>query len=500
MTIILIFNIIFSINKDFLSIIKNRDDEGMNIQELYPTLGISKDVKGITNNSKKVRKDFIFVAIKGKKTNGKKYIQEALNNGACLIVTDQMVLKNYNHIRVKDAKKEYIRLLQLFYHYQHDIYTVGITGTDGKTTTATLLNRIMNLANRSAYIGTNGIEYIGRVVPNKHTTPTPDILYEAYSVFKKHHINDCIMEVSSEGIVDHRVDHLLFDGAIFTNLSHEHFNTHKNMYHYFQAKSELFKSLKPNGLAVINADDPYAKHLYPLTKARIITYGIDDGLYKAENIKLDFHQSEFDVTYKDNFIEHFTLPLFGKYNIYNALATIAYTNELGIDMRYIKKGIEQNKQINGRFMCYTNQNNITGIVDFAHTPNALKCLLENLKEFAKNRIILILGAAGEKDKTKRKSMGSTAIEYADIVIFTSEDPKNESLFGIFKDLTEDLLEDDYYLCLSRKEAIQLAASLAKKDDIIVITGKGNEQSEQILDYHFKHNDFNILKQALNQEE
>lgn len=472
----------------------------MNIRELYPFLEMSKDVLGITDNSKKVRPNFIFCAIKGHTTNGKKYIQEALDRGACLIITDQLVLGNYPHVRVKSAKKEYIRLLQLFYHYKKDIYTIGITGTDGKTTTATILNHILNTAGRSAYIGTNGIEYIGRTILSKHTTPTPDTIYQAYSVFKKHAIQDWVMEVSSEGIVDHRIDDFSFQGAIFTNLSHEHFNTHKNMYSYFKAKAELFQSLEPNGLAVINQEDPFSKHLYPLTQARIITYGLEDGLYHTENIHLDFTKSEFDLIYKGNFLAHFTLPLFGKYNIYNALAAIAYTNELGIDMRYIQKAISNMSEVNGRFMHYTNQNQITGIVDFAHTPNALKCLLENLREFAKNRIILVLGAAGEKDKTKRSMMGNIAVEYADVVIFTSEDPKNESLFSILKDLTKDINEDDYYLCLSRKEAILLAVSLAQKDDFIVITGKGNEQSEQIYDYHFRHNDFKILKQALKKED
>lgn len=468
----------------------------MNLLQIYPNLNISCEVLGVTSNSKKVRKNFIFVAIKGKKKNGKKFIKEALDHGACLIVTDQMVLRPYAHIRVKNAKKEYIRLLQLFYHYNHEIYTVGITGTDGKTTTANILNQIFNEAKSSAYIGTNGIHYLNKKIPTTHTTPTPDLFYEAYSVFKKHEINDLVMEVSSEGIIDGRIQKLEFDGAIFTNLSHEHLNSHKTMDGYFKAKAKLFQNLKPNGLALLNSDDFYATELAGHTKARVITYGLESGMYQAKNIHLSLLSSDFDVYYKGIFLAHFTLPLFGKYNIYNALAAIAYTNELGIDLKYIKKGVETLLPIDGRFMYLKNKKNITGIVDFAHTPNALLNLLSNLKEFKKGKIIMILGAQGEKDSSKRSKMGEIATNYSDITIFTSEDPKHESLFGILYDLTKSIEDKEYYMTISRRKAIQLAAKLSNPNDIILITGKGNENFEQVEDYHFRHNDYTLLKSAL----
>ncbi len=468
----------------------------MNLQELYPTLGLNAEVLGITSNSKRVRKNFIFVAIKGRKHNGNRYVKEALDNGACLIVTDQMVLKNFNHIRVRNAKSEYVRLLQLFYHYNHEIYTVGITGTDGKTTTANILNQIFDVAKSSAYIGTNGIHYLKRNIKTRHTTPTPDLFYEAYNVLKKHKINDLVMEVSSEGILDGRIEKMSFDGAIFTNLSHEHLNTHKTMTQYFKTKAKLFEGLKKGGLAVINSDDFYGTELIGHTHARVVTYGLDTGMYQAKNIRLNLMSSEFDVFYKGLFIGHFNLPLFGKYNIYNALAAITYANELGIDFKHIKQGIETLLPIDGRFMYFKNKKNITGVVDFAHTPNALYHLLSNINAFKKGKLITILGAQGEKDKTKRTKMGQIAATQSDLTIFTSEDPKHESLFGILYDLTENLKDKEYYLTLSRKEAITLATRLAGPNDIIVITGKGNETSEQILDFHFPHNDFSLLKNAL----
>lgn len=470
----------------------------MNLKELYPNIKYNNiNIKGITDNSRNVKKDYIFIAIKGNKHNGNNFIDEAIKNGACFIVSEKKLFKKIPHIRVPNAKTEYVRLLQLYYHYNKDIYTIGVTGTDGKTTVSTILNNILNIQRASAYIGTNGINYLNKKIKIRHTTPTPDVFYEAYNIFKKHNINDIVMEVSSEGIIDGRIEKINFNGAIFTNLSHEHLNTHKTLEHYFMAKAKLFKNLNRDCLSVINNDDFYSAELAGYTKAKVVTYGIFGGTYQAKGIKLDFNYSNFDVYYKGIFLEHFKLPLFGRYNIYNALACIAYTNELGIDLKYIKRGIEEIKQIDGRFMNFRNQNNITGIVDFAHTPNSLQNLLDNLNYFKKGNIILILGAAGEKDKSKRTKMGNVAVDYADITIFTSEDPKNENLFNILYDLTSNLRDKEYYITLSRLEAIKLAVSIAKPNDMIVITGKGNECCEHILNYSFKHNDYYILKKALN---
>lgn len=468
----------------------------MNIKDLYPKIDYYTDIKGITCNSKKVKDNYIFVAIKGKNYNGQHFIKEALQRGACLIITDQMVLGSYNHIRVENAKQEYIRLLKKFYHYREDLYTVGITGTDGKTTTATILNHIFNELIATAYIGTNGICYLNKTIQTPNTTPSPSLLYPAFRVFHKHKIKDVVMEVSSEGLLDQRVDGLRFNGAIYTNLSHEHLNTHKSMDQYFKCKAKLFRAVDPDGLIAINSDDYYAHFIPFYAKAKIISYGIESGQYRAKNIRLQFNYSEFDVFYQGIFLEHFKLPLFGKYNIYNALGAIAYASELGIDIQYIKSGVSSIKEIEGRFMHYTSKENITGIVDFAHTPNALMNLLLNLQPFKKNRIILIVGAAGEKDASKRAEMGKIATDYADITIFTSEDPKNESLFNIFLDLTTQLSDKEYYLTLSRAEAIRLARQIAQPKDFIVITGKGNEQNEQIFNYVFRHNDFELIKKAL----
>ena len=467
----------------------------MNIIDIYPNLNINKQILGITNNSKHVKKDYIFVAIKGKKDNGQKYIKEALNNGASLIITDQMVLGNYNHLRVKNAKLEYIKLLQKFYNYKPNIYTVGITGTDGKTTTSTILCSIFNTFTKSAYLGTNGITYNNKIIKTPTTTPTPALLYKSYKVFDKNKINNMVLEVSSEGILDKRIENLAISGAIYTNLSHEHLNTHKTMNSYFKCKSQLFSKINNDGLIAINTDDYYAHYIKDYTNAKIISYGINSGIYRAKNIKLEFDKTVFDLYYLGTYISTITTPLFGIYNVYNTLAAISYSYELGIDINHIKQGLE-NITVDGRFMHYKNKDNITVIVDYAHTPNAIKSLYESLLHFKQNRIIHILGAQGGKDRTKRKEMGLTAVNNADITIFTSEDPKDENIFQILLDLTKNIIDKDYYITVDRKEAINLAVKIAKPNDIILITGKGNEDKEIIKGKYYKHNDYNYAKDQL----
>lgn len=466
----------------------------MHISFFYPDLKLNKIIYGITNNSKKVMPNYIFVSTKGSKKKQRKNIIDAINRGASLIVSSFHNLKN-NFIYTKDPISEYIRLLQIFHNYKKNIYTVGITGTDGKTTTSTILNSVLNLVTSSAYIGSNGINYLNKKINTINTTPSSEIIYQSIQTFDKHNIKNLVMEISSEGLIDNRVDKLNFNGAIFTNLSHEHLNTHKNMNSYFLAKTRLFEMLKDENLLVINADDSYSTRITRYTKAKIITYGFINGDYKIKSYKLNMNSTEFVVSYKGYVLGTFYTHLFGKYNIYNCLAVIAYTYELGIPLEIIKLGIERVISIEGRFKTY-NTHNLSFIIDYAHTPNSLENLLTNIKEITNKKIITILGSQGQKDQTKRYKMGRIASDLSDITIFTSEDPKNESLFNIFLDLTKNIKNKDYYLTLSRRDAINLAIRISDENTIILITGKGNENTEKILNYTFYQNDLSLIKEEI----
>lgn len=467
----------------------------MNIKNFYPKVKYNLDIKGITSNSKEVKKDYIFVAIKGQKNDGKKYIKDAIKNGASLIITNKYFISPTKKIIVVNPKLELIRLLQIFYSYKNNIYTVGVTGTDGKTTTSTLLNSVFNRINKSALISTNGINYLNRKVKTNNTTPSASIIYQAYSVFNKHNIKDLVMEISSEAILDKRVHNYIFNGVIMTNLTHEHLNTHKTMDSYFKCKMKLFESLSSSALAVINADCPYSAKIPYYTTAKVITYGIEQGDYKASNLIITPNYSEFDVYYKNKYLYHFKINLFGKYNIYNALAVIAYTYELGIPIDVIEVGLLDVKYIKGRNIRYF-VNNITVIIDYAHTPNSIYNLLDNVKLFTKGKIILVMGSQGEKDKSKRTIMAKIGVFLADIVVFTSEDPKDESVFSILSDLTKDIDNTDYYITYFREDGIKLAINLAKENDSIIIVGKGDEEIEVINGINFKHNDLDIVKKYL----
>lgn len=467
----------------------------MDIRVFYPNYKADIEIEGITSNSKEVKKNYLFVAICGSKHNGLEFVNEAIENGASLIVCSNPIDFNIPSIRVPDTKVEYIRLLQLFYNYNpidHNI--IGITGTDGKTTTALMLHHIMNFENHSSYIGTNGIQYHSKNIPTINTTIDPKSFYYTLEEFINNDIKYTVMEVSSEGIKDKRVSQLYFNGAIFTNLTHEHLNTHKTMKSYFETKLKLFESLDSEALCVINSDDYYGRKIISHTKAKIITYGMKKALYMAKNIFLYKEKIRYDLYYKNIFLDKITIYLFGTYNVYNSLAAIAYAYEFGIPLKTIKSRLLNMDKIDGRFeRFFYNQN--TFIVDFAHTPNALNQLLSNLKKINHNKLIVILGSAGEKDWTKRHLMGSIATNIADIVIFTSEDPKNESLIDILADLTKNA-KDNYYLSYDRKEAIKLGISLLTRNDILVVAGKGNELHENIKGQLVFHNDTYEIKKAL----
>ncbi len=467
----------------------------MQIQDFYNNIDKKIRITGITNNSKDVQQGYIFVCIKGTKSDGHKYIGEAIKNGCAFIVATKKI--HFPSIKVSDTKSEYIRLCQIFYGYKPDIYTVGVTGTDGKTTTSYILHNILNFDESSSYLGTNGIKYHNNNLNNDLTTPSPNVLYKTYQDLVKNKVKSLVMEVSSEGIIDSRTKDFSFNGAIFTNISHEHLNSHKNIMEYFKTKAKLFSSLDKNALTVVNYDDPYGKYIKHYTKAKVVSFGLNNGTYQAKNIIIYKDKTIFDLYYNNHFLKCFKTNLFGIYNVYNTLAAITYAYEFGIPLDIIEKGIKDMDKVTGRFEIYE-KNGITGIIDFAHTPNAIYQLLTNLGHISHKKLILVIGAQGGKDRTKRSLMGKIACLFSTTVIFTSEDPKNESIFNILSDLTSDLDLFDYYITLDRKEAIKLACSLAKKDDIILITGKGMEKTETIGKYTFKHNDYEVLKEALGQ--
>lgn len=468
----------------------------MELKDYFDKWNINIKFNKIKDDSRLVKPGDIFVAWKGKNQNGEDYIANAISNGAVYIISSRH-LDSFPSLYTKDPKKMLDSLLHFYYHGHEELKKIAVTGTDGKTTTSTLIHLILNSISKSILIGTNGIYFNNNHISTLNTTPSNAIIYNSLEDAFESNAKYAVIEMSSEGILDNRGTFLEFDGFIFTNLSKEHLNTHKTMKSYLDCKLKLLSLLRDDAICIVNKDSKYYEYIKNKARHRLITYGINNGEYRAKNIKYDFYHLTFDLYYKEIYLDKIDINLFGNYNVYNTLATIAYTYELGIPLGIIKNVLSDNVHIEGRFE-YLNEYNRHFIVDFGHTPQAFKSLLSSLAPLKQGKIITIFGAQGGKDRKKRPLMGLIASMYSDIVIITSEDPKDESLFSIIKDLSCKI-KNDYYITLKRDKAISLGISLMKEKDILIIFGKGNENIEVIKNYSFKRNDMESLKRLLNSQ-
>ncbi|XMB85707.1 UDP-N-acetylmuramoyl-L-alanyl-D-glutamate--2,6-diaminopimelate ligase [Mycoplasmatota bacterium WC44] len=448
-----------------------------------------KDIKQtfthITQNSKMVTENSLFVSMNDK------HLFEAIKNGAVAIISNNdMPL----HVPVyeTDPLMAYTNILKDMYDLSIDL--IGITGTDGKTTTASIIQYLLT-NDKCGSIGTNGIKYKDETIESKYTTPILEDTYDYLNTFEKEGLKTAVMEVSSEGILNNRINGLEYDVAIFTNLTHEHLNTHKTMDNYFSTKIQLFKQLKDDGIAIINIDDEYYPRFSSITLRKVLTYGVsDEADYQIKDIRNNGDHMTFTIK-TSNKSHEIRTNLLGKYNAYNITAAlITVSNRM--DIYDAIKMVETIPEIEGRYFHMRNDSSIDLIVDFAHTPNALKNLLETVNENKRNNSILVVGAAGEKDKSKRSIMGEVATKNSDFVIFTSEDPKNEDEKEIVDQLLKEVTSENYIKIYDRKEAIKSAVKIARMNDTIIITGKGNEHHFNKNNKLTRHNDIEIAKEFL----
>lgn len=465
----------------------------MNIQELYPT-SYSFDIKGINIDSKIKGQECLFICIKGENYDGHNYVNEAIENGAICIITEKDLDISIPYIKVSDTKDELARIASIFYQNPSSkMNLIGVTGTDGKTTVATIIKQVVF---DTGYIGTNGIDYLCNHYYIKNTTPNPIIINSFLNDMFNSGIKNCAMEVSSQAILGKRINYLPFQIAIFTNLTHEHLDSHHTMEEYFQTKAQLFSSLDKDSLAIINIDSPYGKRLTKMTKAKVITYSTKEkATLRALNIRFDSKGSVFDLEYKYRIYKRIETNLIGKYNVSNILACIGVFFDLGIPFKEIREKLSNLKPIEGRMHMIENGKFLT-IVDFAHTPNALYNLLETSRKFTKNNLIILLGATGKRDASKRSLMGQIATEMADFVIFTEEDSYDEALEKIISDLTADVKRENYIIIPSRKEAIRHLSKIASYNDTILITGKGNEKTMSTRNTVIEYNDIEEISKYL----
>ncbi len=437
------------------------------------------DIIGIEHDSRMIKEKHLFIAKKGFIDDGHLHIQEAIDNGAIAIVLSEEIhiLSNITYIWVENSNDVTGYLASRFYDFpQNKLKLIGITGTNGKTSTTYYIKSILEESGlRTGLIGTIGALMDGEKETLNNTTPEPLVLIRTLKSMVDNNITICVMEVSSHALALKRVDYLNFDIGIFTNLTKDHLDYHNTMEEYFQSKLKLF--YKTDKFNIINIDDEYGKLIIDLHTASTITYGLKNtGDIYATNIVYFIDKVNFLLNYNKKSIE-INLNVPGRFSIYNALAAATCGIALNLELDIIKKGLESIQGVEGRFEVVPIKKDFTVIIDFAHTADGLENVLQVLDQFAEGRKIVVFGAGGNRDRSKRPEMGEAVGNHADIAIVTSDNPRMEDPILIIEDILEGIKRTsiDYKTIEDRKEAIEYALNIAKPKDIVLLAGKGHER-------------------------
>lgn len=437
------------------------------------------EITGVTSDSRKVKEGFAFVCIKGTGADGHNFAESAIQKGASVIICERSVGAE-NEIIVEDSHAAYSSMCAKWFGTPADsLKLIGVTGTNGKTSVTYMLKKILEAAGEKVgLIGTIQNIIDDEIIPAQNTTPDAYELNSLFALMKAKGCTYVIMEVSSHALDQCRVYNLNFKAAIFTNLTQDHLDYHKTMENYLEAKAKLFKMCE---IAIINTDDEYAEKLMETIPCKIVTYSANNySDYSAKAINYRPERVDYEFL-SDSDICHIRVNTGGKFTVYNSLASLVCAVELGLDLRESAKAIGELAGVKGRAEIVPTGRDFTVIIDYAHTPDGLKNILKTFNECEKNRLIVLFGCGGDRDKTKRPKMGSIAVRYADYVIVTSDNPRSEDPSEIIKDIlvgTENS-GTPVKVIENRVEAIHYAISIACEGDIIVLAGKGHE-TYQIL--------------------
>ncbi len=428
----------------------------------------------IQTDSRKIKPGDTFVAVKCEVNDGHQYIEKAIEAGATKVVVEHAKDYGVETIVVEDTRDYLNQYLKEHYNpYIEKMNFIGITGTNGKTTTAMLLHDALNLlGEKTAYIGTVGFYIRKKVCSLPNTTVDTCDMYNLFMQAYEAGCKNIVMEMSSHALENGRCETLEFDYALFTNLTQDHLDEHGTMENYALAKQKLFKRLKSKGTAIINRDDDYFPY-FDLKENHTISFGFEPSNYQI----LSYHMSNTgtDFTYQIEEKEYSVHTLLlGRYNIYNVLGVIAVLHEMQIPNDTIADLISKLKPPVGRMDTILYKSNSI-IIDYAHTPDAFANLFHTVKEFQKGNIYVVFGCTGDRDRTKRSIMTNMVAELSNYFIITNDDPHFEDTTQIVNDMIAGLECDHYEICLDRKLAIQKGIDLLKKDDILLILGKGHEE-------------------------
>lgn len=474
--------------------------KGINILSVNGDLNI--DINNIAYDSRKVKENTLFICIKGFNSDGHKYIESAIEKGAkAFLVQEDINIEGYTFIKVEDTRASMANVADNFYNNpSKELGVIGVTGTNGKTSITTFLSEILSSNNKKVgLVGTIKIFDGDKEVESSSTTPESIDLQKHFRTMIDNGCDYCAMEVSSHSLVLNRVDETEFKLGIFTNLTPEHLDFHKDLEDYRNAKEKLF--YKTTTANIINIDDEGGAKIYENIKnldTPSYTYGIENEAdFRATNITIDAS----GVNYKLNtptYTADIFVPVPGKFTVYNTLAVIAACYALNIPKEVIIEGLAKTGGVAGRFETIQNDKGVSVIVDYAHTPDALENILNTAREFAKGRIITVFGCGGDRDTTKRPLMAAIAQKLSDHCIITSDNPRTEDPQVIINDIVSglDTTKENYEVVMDRKDAIFHAVKSARKDDIVIIAGKGHENYQIIgkVKHHF--DDKEVANEAL----
>lgn len=470
--------------------------KGVDYQGTLPQAQVSL----VTQDSRKVAPGAVFVCTRGKSFDGHTYAKQALEAGACCVVTERP-LGLPGEVQVENGRKTYALLCQNFFgNPAQRLHLVAVTGTNGKTTVTTLIKQILEQAGyKAGLIGTIHTEIDTMEVPAKFTTPEAWDLAALMARMEKAGCTYVVMEASSQALDQMRLWGLHFDVGVFTNLTQDHLDYHGSFENYFAAKKSLFAQVKT---MVVNLDDPYgARLLKEVTVPAAITFSAHDDAadYTARNVELSASGVRFEMVGK-GFIQRVKFPMPGEYSVHNALAAGAAAIALGIEPHTAVKALTGTRGVRGRCEVLYH-GDFTILCDFAHTGDAIEKVLSGLAPFAKGRLIALFGCAGERDAKKRPLMGDAVVKYADFAILTSDNPRRENPYDIIKDVEPVLKASGkpYLVEVERREALKKAFSMLRPGDVLVLCGKGHEDYQAIDGVTIYLDEHRIVRDWLTQQ-
>ncbi|MDR1689463.1 MAG: UDP-N-acetylmuramoyl-L-alanyl-D-glutamate--2,6-diaminopimelate ligase [Clostridiales bacterium] len=461
---------------------------------------LSAEITALCDDTRKITKGCLFFCIKGIRVDPHKMIKEIEEKGAAAVLTDNeadITGVKIPVLRTDNTRSALSVLAVKFYYHQDELLRlIGITGTNGKTSTSYFTEALLiEAGKRTAVIGTVGVKENGRDLGIEFTTATTPDTLELIDIFKKladMAVDTVVMEVSSHSLALNKVEGLSFKVGVFTNLTQDHLDFHETMENYFDAKAKLFNLCE---YGVINADDEWGKKLIKISACKTLTYGISPECdFRAVNIKYSPDGVNYELKYLESYVDVY-VPVPGTFTVYNSLAAIAAGFALNIPLGKIISAVSKIKPVPGRIQSIPNNKKITIIVDYAHTPDSLRAIINSVRDFSK-KVITVFGCGGDRDNTKRPVMGEIAGKFSDYCVITSDNPRSEEPMDIINQIETGIIKTNcpFEKTEDRRQAIYSAISRAEEGDTVIIAGKGHEDYQEIKGIKHHFNDAEVVRE------